>query len=71
MSYVHNSLDFLIKCPRDVDEDTEKVMLDVINLYINLYHEFEALNSFLAMYQGDLHPRFTKGICFRITKLYT
>ena len=46
-------------------------MLDVINLYINLYHEFEALNSFLAMYQGDLHPRFTKGICFRITKLYT
>ena len=64
MSYVHNSLDFLIKCPRVVDEDTEKVMLDVINLYINLYHEFEALNSFLAMYQGGLTSKIYKRNLF-------
>ena len=27
-SFVHDSLDFLNKCPRDVDEDTEIVTLD-------------------------------------------
>ena len=51
-SYIRDSLDFLIKCPRDVDEDTEIVTFDVISLYTNIPHEFgpEAIDYFLTKY---------------------
>ena len=55
-------MDFLIKCPRDVDEGTIIVTFDVISLYISIPHKFdlEALDCFLTKYQEDLHPRFKK-----------
>ena len=34
------SLDFLNKCRRDVDEDSEIVIFDVISLYAIILHEF-------------------------------
>ena len=53
---------FLIKFPRDVDEDTEIVMLEVISLYTSIPHKFgiEAVDYFLSKYQEDLHPKFKK-----------
>ena len=61
-SYVRDSLDFLNKCPRKVDEDTEIIRFDVIRLYTSISHEFglEATDYFLTKYQEDLHPRFRK-----------
>ena len=45
-SFIRDSLDFLIKCPRNVDEDTEIVTFDVISLYTSITHKFglEALD---------------------------
>ena len=59
-SFIRDSLDFLNKCPRDVDENTEIVTLDVISLYTSIPHEFgrEAIDYFLTKYQEYLHPRF-------------
>ena len=37
-SFIRDSLDIVIKCPRDLDEVI--VMLDVINLYTRIPHEF-------------------------------
>ena len=61
-SYIRDSLDFLIKCPRDVDEDSGIATFDVISLYTSIPHEFglEAVDYFLIKYQEDLHPRFKK-----------
>ena len=61
-SFIRNSLDFLIKCPRVVDEDTEIVTFDASSLYRSIPHEFsfEALDYFLTTYQEDLRPRFKK-----------
>ena len=55
-SFIRDSLDFLNKYPRDVDENTEIVTFDVISLYTSTSHEFglEAIDYFLAKYQGDL-----------------
>ena len=55
-SFVRDSLDFLNKCPRNVDEDTEIVTLDVISLYTIIPHEFglEAINYFFTKYQEEL-----------------
>ena len=39
-SFTRDSLDFLIKCVRDVDEDTEIVLFEVIGLYTSVPHEF-------------------------------
>ena len=39
-SFIHDSLHFLSKCPRDVDEDTEIVTFDVFSLYTTILHEF-------------------------------
>ena len=49
-SLICDSLDFLNKCPRDVDEDTEIVTFDVISLYASIPHEFglEAIDDFLT-----------------------
>ena len=38
--FSRDSLDFLFKCPRDVDEDTEIARFDVINLYESISHKF-------------------------------
>ena len=61
-SFIHNSLDFLMKYPRDVDEDIEIVTFGVISLYTNIPQEFghECIDYFSTMYQEDLHPRFKK-----------
>ena len=61
-SFIHDSLDFLNKCPRDVDENSEIVTFDVISWYRRIPHNFvlEAIGYFLTKYQGDLHPRFRK-----------
>ena len=61
-SFIRDSLDFLIKCPRYVDEDTEIFTFDVISLYTSIPHKFglETINYFLTKYQEDLHSRFKK-----------
>ena len=50
--FIRDSLDFLNKCPRDVDENTEIVTFDIISLYTSIPHEFglEAIDYFLAKY---------------------
>ena len=61
-SFIRDSLDFLPKCPRDVNENTEIVTFDVISLYTSIPHEFglEAIDYFLNKYQEDLQPRSRK-----------
>ena len=55
-------MDFLIKCPIHVDEDTEIVTFEVISLYTSIPHELdlEAIAYSLTKYQEDLHPIFQK-----------
>ena len=52
-------MDFLNKCPSNVDEDTEIVTIDIISLYTSIPHKFglEVLDYFLSTYQEKLHPR--------------
>ena len=38
--FIRESLDFLIKCTRDTDEDTETVIFDVIRLYTSITQKF-------------------------------
>ena len=47
-SFIHDSLDFVNKCPGDVDEDTEIVMFGIISLYTIIFHKFglEAIDYF-------------------------
>ena len=61
-SFIHDSLDFLHKCPRDVNENTEIVTLNVISLFARIPHEFglEAIDHFLNKYKEDLQPKFRK-----------
>ena len=61
-SFICDSLNFLNKYPRDVDEDTEINTFDLISLYISICHKFglEAIYYFLTKYQEALHPRFRK-----------
>ena len=61
-SFIRDSLDFLIKYPRNVDEDTEIATFDVDSLYTNIIHKFgfEAPDYFFANYHEDLHSRFEK-----------
>ena len=61
-SFIRDSLDFLIKCPRNVDEETEIVTFYVISLYTRVLHEFglEAIDYFLTKYQEDLHTTLKK-----------
>ena len=55
-NFIRDSLDFSNKCPRDVDENTEIITFDLINLYTSISHEFgsEAIYYFLTKYQEDL-----------------
>ena len=39
-NFIGDSLDFSIKCPRDVDEDTELAMFGVITLYTSIPRKF-------------------------------
>ena len=61
-SFIRDSFDFLNKCPRDVNENTEIVTFGVISLFARIPHEFglEAIDYFLNKYQEDLQPRFRK-----------
>ena len=61
-SFICDRLDFLIKCSRGVDEDTETVTFDVITLYTSVPHEFgfEGLDYFSTTCQKDFHPRSKK-----------
>ena len=56
------SLDFLNKCPRDVDEDSGVVTYDVVSLYTVIPHEFnlKVIDYFLTKYEKDLLPKFSK-----------
>ena len=69
-SFIWDNLDFLNKCPRGVDEDTEIVTFDVISLYTSIPHEFglEAMDYFLTKYQEDLHPRFRRSFVLESVK---
>ena len=60
--FIHDSLDFLNKCPRDVDQNTEIITFDVISLYTSIPYEFELedIDYFFTKYQEYLHPRFRK-----------
>lgn len=55
-SFIGNSLDFLIKCPRDVDEDTGIITFEVIRLYTSIPHNFglEAQDNFFDYTVGGL-----------------
>ena len=61
-SFTRVSLDFLIKSPRDVDEDSEVVTFDVISLDTSILRKFgsDVLDYFLTTYQEDLYSRFKK-----------
>ena len=54
--------EFLIKCPKDVDEDNEIFMFDVIGLYTSIPQEFglEAIDYLMIKYQENLNPIFQK-----------
>ena len=39
-SYIQDSIDFLNKCPREADPNTEIVTFDVTSLYTNIPHEY-------------------------------
>ena len=62
-------MDFLIKCQRDADENTETVTFDVISLYISVPHEFslKVLDYVLTAYQEDLHLRFKMKFVLKTT----
>ena len=60
-SYIRDSVDFLNKCPKEVDPDTEIVTSDVTSLYTSIPHEYglKSLGYFLATFKEEMNPRFT------------
>ena len=66
-SFIRDSLDFLIKCQGNVDEDTEIVTFDVISLYASIFHEF-GLGRFTLFFDyvsEGLRFKAYKGICLK------
>ena len=66
-SFIRQSLDFLIKCQGNVDEDTEIVTFDVISLYTSIFHEF-GLGRFTLFFDyvsEGLRLKAYKGICLK------
>ena len=59
-SYVRDSVDFLNKCPREVDPDTEIVTFDVASLYTSIPYEYglNALGYVLTIFKEEMNPRF-------------
>ena len=59
-SYIRDSVDFLNKCPREVDLDTEIVTFEVTSLYTSIPHEYglKVLGYFLTTFKEDMNPRF-------------
>ena len=57
-SYIRDSIDFLNKCPREVDPDTEIVIFDVTSLYTSIPHEhsLKALGCFLTAFKEEMNP---------------
>ena len=56
-SYIRDSVDFLNKCPREADSDTEIVIFDVTSLYTSIPHEYglKALVFFLATSKEEMN----------------
>ena len=56
----HVSVDFLNKCPREVDPDTEIVTLDVTSLYTSIPHEYglKDLGYFLTIFKEEINLRY-------------
>ena len=54
-SYIRDSVDFLNKCPREVDPDTEIVTFDVTSLYTSIPHKYglKALGYFLTTFKEE------------------
>ena len=50
-SYIRDSVDFLKKCPREVDPDKEIVTFDATSLYTSIPHEYglKALGYFILL----------------------
>ena len=69
--FIHDSLNLLYKCSRDVHEDAEIVTFDLISLYTSIPHKFglEAIDYFLTKYQEDLHPRFREEFDLEIANV--
>ena len=59
-SYIRDNVDFLNKCPREVDPDTEIVTFDVTRLYTSIPHEYglKDLGHFLTTFKEEMNPRF-------------
>ena len=59
-SYIRDNIDFLKKCPRKVDPDTEIVTFDVTSLYTCIPYEYglKALGYFLTAFKEEMNPRF-------------
>ena len=55
-NFIRGSLDFLNKCPRDVDVDDE--------------FSLQTIDYFFTKYQEDLHPRFRKNLFSNQSELY-
>jgi len=61
-SYIKDSVDFLNKCQRTVNEDCLIVTFDVKSLYTSIPHDLglKAVDYFLTTFNNELHPRFSK-----------
>ena len=70
--FICDSLDFLIKYPRDIGEYTEIVIFDVINVYKSMPQEFalKPLLSFDNISKGVI-SKILKGIWFTVSEFYT
>ena len=56
-SYIRDSVDFLNKCLREEDPDTEIVAFDVTSLRTSIPHEYglKALGYFLATFKEEMN----------------
>ena len=61
-TFICDSLDFLNKCPGDVDKDTEIFTFDLVSLFTSIPHRLglKAIDYFMIKYPEDLHARFRK-----------
>ena len=59
-SYILYNVDFLNKCPREADPDTEIITFDVTNLYTSIPHEngLKAFRYFQTTFKEEINPRF-------------
>ena len=55
---IRDSVDFLNKCPRAVDPDTEIVMFNVASLYTSIPYEYglKASSYILTTFKEEINP---------------